>query len=167
MTSDARRRLVALTVALLLAACSSDDGDPFALDGTPRIADDEGVVTSVTSDTITLDVERTYEVDDDLVSFSSIDLSVLPLVNTKRQYVQVGLDGDTVRWIGAVARPLLGEPPTVVYVGEVEAVESGRLTFTNGTVFRLDDGVDGAGLSGHRAQISLDPEEGVVTEVKT
>ena len=167
MTSDVRRRLLAVLVALLLAACSSDGGDAFALDGTPRIADDEGVVTSVSSDTITLDDERTYEVDDDLVSFSSIDLSVLPLVNTKRQYVQVGLDGDTVRWIGAVARPLASDPPAVVYVGDVEAVESGRLTFTTGTVFRLDDGVDGAGLSGRRAQISLDPQEGVVTEVQT
>ena len=166
MTSDARRLPVALVVALLLAACSSGGGDAFALDGTPRIADDEGVVTAVGSDTITLDDERTYEVDDDLVSFSSIDLSVLPLVNTKRQYVQVGLDDDTVRWIGAVARPL-SDPPAVVYAGEVAAVEAGRLTFTNGTVFRLDDGVDGAGLRGRRAQISLDPEEGVVTEVQT
>lgn len=167
MTSDARRLLSALLVALVLAGCSSGDGDAFALDGTPRIADDEGVVTAVGSDTITLDDERTYEIDDDLVSFSSIDLSVLPLINTKRQYVQVGLDGDTVRWVGAVARPLQSDPPAVVYAGEVAAVEAGRLTFTNGTVFRLDDGVDGAGLRGRRAQISLDPEEGVVTEVQT
>jgi hypothetical protein len=167
VTSERAARFVVAFVALLLVACSGGGGSAFALDGSPRVADDEGVVTGVSEESITLDGERTYGFDRDLVSFSSIDLSPLPLINTKHQYVQVGIDDGNVTWIGAVARPVLSDPPAVVYVGEVEGVEAGRLTFTNGTVFRLDDGVDADGLGGLRAQISLDPEEGVVTEVQT
>ena len=156
---------VASLSLVLLGACSRGDGDePFALDGTPRIADDEGIVTAVDLESVTLDGERTYDVDRDLRSFSALDLSTVPLLYTEGQYVQVGVDGDTLEWIGTIARPLATEPPTVIYLGEVETVDDGAITFANGTVLSLDADVDVDEDSGD-VRVSIDPEAHEVIEV--
>lgn len=166
MAGDRRRGVVALLL-VVLAACGGGTRPPdFALDGSPRVPDDEGLVTAVDVGSITLDGERSYSIADDLVSFSSIDLSTVPLLFTERQYAQVGLDGDTVQWIGTVARPLATDPPRVVYEGTLKAVDDRQLVFANGTVFVVGGGIDTDGLVGKRVQIGVRPGKGVVTEVE-
>lgn len=156
---------MALASVLVLGACSGGDGgEPFALDGSPRIPDDQGIVTAVDLESVTLDGERTYDVDRELRSFSALDLSTVPLLYTEGQYVQVGVDGDTLEWIGAIARPLATEPPTVIYLGEVDEVARGSVTFTNGTVLDVSDGVDVDEDSGD-VKVSIDPESHEVIEV--
>lgn len=166
MTNDRVRCLVVVLVLGVLAACGGDGDKGFALDGSPRVPDDEGVVTAVDLDAITLDGDRRYEIADDLVSFSSIDLDVVPLLFTEHQYVQVGLDGSTVEWIGAIARPLTSEPPSVAFTGTVTGVDDGALVFRNGTVLDLGAHVDAANLDGKDVQVSLDPSAHAVTDVE-
>lgn len=153
-----------MALALLLAACRAGGGDDFKLDGSPRHPDDEGIVTAVDHESLTLDGERTYELDRDLVSFSSIDLSTVPVLFAKDQYAQVGLDGDTAEWLGTVAKPLTTSPRRVVVVGEVASADDGTLVLEHGLVLRLAAGVDAT--VGTDVQISIDPDRGVVTEVE-
>ncbi|MEN3273094.1 MAG: hypothetical protein V7636_1855, partial [Actinomycetota bacterium] len=112
-----RRELaIVVAIAALLIGCGRGGGhSTVALDGTARVPDDEGIVTAVDLTSLTLDGHRTYRVEEDLVSFSNIDLQPVPLLYTKGQYVQVGADGHTARWIGTVAKPLGTKPPAVLY----------------------------------------------------
>jgi len=159
-------RSAALFAALvLLASCGrGGDDDGFALDGSRRVPDDEGIVTAVDLESVTLDDERTYDVDRGLASFSAIDLSTVPLLFTEGQYVQVGTDGDDLVWLSTFAKPLGGDRPLVLFAGEVERVEDGEVEFDNGTVLRLDDAVDADALTGE-VQLALDPRSKTVTEV--
>ena len=156
----------ATITALALGACRGGSGSDFALDGSPRIPDDEGIVTAVDLESVTLDGERTYDVERDLRSFSAIDLSTVPLLFTEGQYVQVGVDGDTLEWIGAIAKPLAAEQePFVLYAGELEAVDGDALVFDNGTVLRLADAVEASSFVGEGVRVSIDPDTKTVTEV--
>lgn len=155
---------MALSTMLALGACSSGGGSHFALDGSPRPPDDEGIVTDVDLESVTLDGERTYVVERDLRSFSALDLSTVPLLFTKGQYVQVGVDGDTLSWIGAIAKPLALDEPIVLYTGEVEAVTDATIVFDNGTVLRRGTDIDVADDVGE-VRVSIDPETKTVTEV--
>lgn len=151
----------------LLAACSRGGGrSTVALDGSPRIPDDEGIVTAVDLSSFTLDGQRTYRIEDDLVSFSNIDLRTVPLLFTKGQYVQVGADGHTARWIGTVAKPLKTTPPVVIYEGTLRSVADGRLVFANGTVLRVADSVDVDRLDGKLVDVRLRPGAHEVTELE-
>jgi hypothetical protein len=159
-------RSAAVVLALLLtASCARGSGDGgFALDGSIRVPDDEGIVTAVDLESVTLDEERTYEVDRELASFSAIDLSTVPLLFTEGQYVQVGTDGDRLVWLSAFAKPLAGDRPLVVFAGEVDLVDDGAIEFDNGTVLRLAPGVDTAELTGV-VHVGIDPRSNTVTEV--
>ena len=159
-------RSAPVVLALLLAAsCARGGGDGgFALDGSTRVPDDEGIVTAVDLESVTLDDERTYDVDRDLASFSAIDLSTVPLLFTEGQYVQVGTDGDRLVWLSALAKPLAGDRPLVVFTGEVELVADGTVEFDNGTVLRLGGDLDADELVGV-VQVGLDPRSKTVTEV--
>lgn len=140
--------LVAL--ALLVGACGGDDdaGAEAAveLDGTPRVADDEGHLTDVAADfsTITLDDDRSYDVSDDLLAFAAADASVQPVLRLVDQYVQVGLDGDTVVWIGGISTVVeLPESPVVAYFTDVlTEVDGPEATFRSGTVLTLGADVE-------------------------
>jgi hypothetical protein len=161
-----RRDLVAAALVLVLAGCGGKGRDGVSLDGSPRIADDEGIVTAVDLSSVTLDGARTYLVDDDLVSFSDIDLRPVPLLFTEHQYVQIGADGHTARWIAAVARPVMTDPPVVLYSGTVKTVDGSHLVFTNGTVLTVGDDVDVSRSRGKQVQVSLVPDTHSVTEVE-
>ena len=150
---------------LLLGACGDDGPAPLVLDGSPRSPDDEGLVTEVALDAITLDGERTYGVSDELRSFSAVDLSTVPLLFSDGQYVQLGLDGDTVVWLGAVARPVGLDPP-VVYLTDAVASVGGEgdervVTFEGGTVLRLAEGTE-VPEAGTAVRAEIDARAGVV-----
>lgn len=135
---------VVLTTALIAAGCSRDDGaNKLVLDGSPRFPDVEGVVEQISLDRITLDGDRSYKVAQDLASFSTYDLTATPMLHRKGQYVQLGLDGKTARWmagIGVVVRAP-GKKPVVFYNGSLQAVQDGRAIFRNGTVLTLAKGI--------------------------
>lgn len=163
-----RRELAVVAVVLaLLGACGrGGQHTSVALDGSPRIPDAEGVVTRVDLTSLTLDGGRTFRVEDDLVSFSNIDLKPVPLLYTKGQYVQIGADGHTARWIGTVAKPLRTSPPAVLYAGVVRTVEGQRLEFANGTVLRVAKRVDVSHVEGKQVDVRVRPDQGEVTEVE-
>lgn len=159
--------------ALTAGACGG--GDPAAtikLDGSPRVPDDEGVVTSVDVEgrRLILDGERDYEVSEQLKSFSALDLSTQPLADTEGAYVQVGLSDDIVVWIGRIAQLVPTEPPAAFYVGRFESIREiegiRRAVFGEGTVLQLDEGVEPPeGAEGQVLQAQIDPKSHSVTSL--
>jgi hypothetical protein len=154
----------ALVMVMVLAGCSGGgDEDRFALDGSPRFPDAEGVVERISVDRITLDGGRSYDVAPDLASFSTYDLRATPMLHRKGQYVQLGLDGDTTEWmagIGVVVRAP-EKAPVVYFNGYLLKVQDGRAIFRNGTVLRLAKGVASPVPEG-RVRAEIEPARHVV-----
>ncbi len=140
-----------LTLGLVLGACGDDDvakteSAPFVeLNGSPRTPDAEGVVTDVADDfsTLTLDGDRVYEIHKNLQSFAAGDGSIQPVIRWQGQYAQVGLDGDTVEWIGGIAAVVaVPDQPQVVYVpGVITKIDGDRLIFRSGLVLTAGAGI--------------------------
>lgn len=147
---------VMATFALGAGACGGgDDGPAIALDGSPRVPDAEGVVVEVRDDEIVLDGDRKFDVSDDLLAFSTYTLEAVPLAQRKGQYVQVGLDGDTVEWLALIGEPL---EERVYYTGELEEIDGQQLVFKDGTVLTLADGVKPPAETG-RMRAVVDPKK--------
>lgn len=111
---------------------------------------------------LTLDGKRSYQVSEQLRSFSALDLSIQPLADAKDAYVQVGLDGRNIVWLGRIAKLVPTDPPRVFYVGRFSRVENsgdGRtVVFGEGTVLGLADGVEPPqGSEGQVLQAEIDP----------
>lgn len=159
-------RFAALALAALLgvSGCSGDPGEPRdILDGEPRIPDDEGVVTNLTVEKVTLDGERTYRVSKDLIAFSPSTLKLERLVKHLGQYVHVGLDGKTVVWMSGFGAVLPDDDTAhAFYTGVVEAFEGHRITFTDGTVMRVHGALENPG-PGRQVQVQIDAEQRRVT----
>jgi hypothetical protein len=149
---------VAVALALL-GACGrgGSDGPAVKLDGSPRYPDDEGVATTVTANEVVLDGGRHYTVSDKLVSFSTYDHSVQPLVGFAKQYVQVGLKGKQVVWLAGIGAVVPGRPgaaPSVYYTGQPQRVDAKqRIVFADGTVLQLAPGVQAPSTSAVQARI--------------
>lgn len=154
-----------VVVGAVFAGCGDEATEaPVVLDGTPRLPDDEGVVTDLDVDglSLTLDGKRSYQVSEQLRSFSALDLSIQPLAGAKDAYVQVGLNGRTVVWLGRISKVVPTEPPSAFYVGRFKRVEQSdegrRVVFGEGTVLSLADGVEPpAGSEGQVVQAEIDP----------
>ena len=155
MSAHARRGAVvlALLAALVLAGCGGDDDDAaaggfVALDGTPRVADDAGVLTEVADDfsSLTLDGDRRFEIDEDLQSFAAADGSIQPVGRYVGNFVQVGLDdgGDTVQWLGSIASvvALPDQPAQAFFTGVLVDVDDGRLVFRSGAVLEAGESLE-------------------------
>lgn len=153
-------------VALLAAtgACRGGDRPSFALDGSPRYPDDEGVATAVSLEQVTLDGERTYPLARNLRSFSTYTLKLEPVLGRQGHYVQVGLDQGKVVWlagIAAVVAPTADHPePSVYYTGTLVRRDGNRLIFQDGTVLRAVD--DLPELPEARITVRIDPRIGKV-----
>lgn len=150
-----------LGAALVLAACgggdsarAGDSGRFVALDGSPRVADDAGVVTAIDPDfaTLAIDGERVYEIHDEVQSFASMDGTTLPLRDRLGQYVHVGVEDGTIVWVGSIGSVLRveGERETVVYLGSIAGFdgEARQLRMRDGTVFVVADEVDATSVVG-------------------
>ena len=155
-----RRSAAVLLLLLLLfagAGCSGDDAPVVVLDGSARVPDAEGVVQQVDARRITLDGRR-YQLSPELQAFSTYTLEAIPVRNRRGQYVQVGLDGDTVEWLaayGVVVRAADG-PATVYYTGVFVRAAGGRAVFRDGSTVELDRGVD-VPARGVRVRVDIDP----------
>lgn len=166
MRRAARPVSLALVALLALSGCSRDDEpDGLVLDGRPRLPDAEGVVTAVSRERLTLDGGRSYDVSPKLQAFSARTLQAVPVLQRKGQYVQVGVEGDTVVWLASIGDVLDIEGGVAFYVGDVEAVDGDRLTFADGTVLRLKAGVD-PGPPGRRVRATIDADDRVVSAVE-
>jgi hypothetical protein len=142
-----RRSLAVVLAVVLLGAVGGgcrrgDEATPLHLDGRPRIPADEGIATALSRDRITLDGRRSYDVSPELRAFSTYTLALEPMIGRKGQYVQVGLQGDTMVWMAGVARPLdVDGERSVYYRGTFVGEERGRYAFEDGTTFAPGRGV--------------------------
>lgn len=161
---------VAFSAMLLVAACSggaTSSGPTTAvpLDGTPRYPDAEGIVVDIADDfsTITLDGDRTFGIDDNVQSFSTLDGSVQQLLRREGQYVQVGLEDGSVRWMAGIAAVVRapGQPPVVYYSGNLVEVRGEHAVFEDGTVLTLSEELD-APPTGARYTATISADEHVV-----
>ncbi|MEY2459215.1 MAG: hypothetical protein QOG30_1045 [Acidimicrobiaceae bacterium] len=139
---------LACATAIGLVACGGSSGPGSAapvtyvrLDGTPRMPNDEGVVTAMADDlsTFTLDDVRTYHTDPALQSFSTVDGSTQPLRRRLHQYVQVGLRDTTALWVAGIAAVVAadGQPGVAYYTGVPKRVSDREVDFADGTVLIL------------------------------
>ncbi|MEY2398681.1 MAG: hypothetical protein QOJ00_1855 [Actinomycetota bacterium] len=139
----ARTVLVFGASALVLAGCGGSSSPAVKLDGSPRVPDVEGVVIAANAKTLTLDGGRHYKVSEHLVSFSTYNRRVVALKSAIGDYVQLGLKGDTVVWLGRIGVVMTDDAKhqTVAYQGVLTAVSGARMTFKDGTVLRLAPGL--------------------------
>jgi hypothetical protein len=165
------RRTVAVAAFLALAlatvgACGrSAPGAAIKLDGSGRFPDDQGVVTSVTQQRITLDGRRTYALSPHLQSFAAVSLAVVPVLQTKGQYVQVGLRETTVTWLGRIADVVHTDHDAVFYVGHLVRVQAKDLVMRDGTVLRLADGFTPPTRVDVDVTAEIDPAKHVVVKL--
>jgi hypothetical protein len=131
--------------AVAVGACGGGAKAPaIKLDGSPRRANAEGVVTEVSSDVLVLDGTRRFTVSRDLRCFDSTTLKSVPLVNRKGTYVQAGVAGKRVEWIAGYGAPVErpGKPKTAFHVGTVTSVSASEVVFKDGSVLRAAPGVE-------------------------
>ncbi len=163
--------VLTMLVLLSVSSCSSDDGPEadvgavVRLDGSARIPDDEGIATALSRDSITLDGKRTYEVSDDLRSFSTYTRELEPMIGRLGQYVQIGVDDDTMVWMGGVARVVEGDTgPSVFYTGRFREVTVGRFVFTDGTTFAPGKSVKAPPTTAN-VTVRIDVESHLIVEI--
>lgn len=165
------RRLAAALVLIIgltsAVSCTTDNGADAVvrLDGTARVPDDEGIATALDRNSITLDGKRTYKVSDDLRSFSTYTRELEPMIGRRGQYVQIGVDDDTMVWMGGVARIVEGDAgPSVFYTGRFREVMNGRFVFTDGTTFAPGPGVEPPPPTGN-VTVRIDPATHRIVEI--
>ena len=155
-----------LVVSLLVAGCTKDAPEGVILDGRPRIPDDEGIVTGVSTKRITVDSERSYAVSPRLQAFSSSTLEAVPLVQRRDQYVHLGLRGDTVVWLASISAVVHLNEPAAFHIGKLKSIdERRRLVFADGTVLPLAGDVDLPPV-GRRVTAEIDPVVGHVRRLE-
>lgn len=131
-----------LMTAISLGACGGSKA-VVRLDGSPRHADVEGVVVNAGAAGMTLDGRRSFKVSDKVVSFSTYNGALVPLASTVGAYVQAGVKGKTVVWVGKIG-PVTTDASghrTVQYQGTLVKVDGSDLVFKDGTVLRLGKGL--------------------------
>ena len=132
--------------ALLLVACSSGPPAPhIKVDGSPRYADDEGIITRFDENTlrITIDGKRRYVISEKARVFATSTLQPVGLRGRIGQYVQVGLAEKQVVWVATFTQvvQLANTPALAFEVGTLVRVDSRhRAVFKDGTVLRLASG---------------------------
>jgi hypothetical protein len=136
--------LLVITSMLLAGGCSGGASAPaITLDGSPRFANDEGVVSAVSLTSLTLDGKRTYKVDRKMRAFDTTTLQAVPLLTRKGMFVQIGHGGRTVAWLASytLVVSLPGRPTTSFHTGKLKAPDKGRAVFTDGSVLSVAPGI--------------------------
>ncbi|HEX9682199.1 MAG TPA: hypothetical protein VGA13_03900 [Acidimicrobiales bacterium] len=158
-----RLLLGGLLLGVVVAGGCARGGEPpdLVLDGSPRLPDAEGLATVVESDRIQVGGVD-YRVSPDLVVFSTHNLELTPLLRWEGAYVQVGLDGDVVAWLAGVGGVISGEPPSVLFTGQIDMLDGDRVMFRGGTVFRLEPAATRSFAPGSFVIAEIDPVRGIV-----
>lgn len=132
--------------ALLLGACSSGPPAPhIKLDGSPRYADDEGVISKFDENTlrITIDGRRRYDISEKARVFATSTLQPVGLRGRTGQYVQVGLTKKKVVWVATFTQTVqfANTPALAFEIGTLARVDAHRrAVFRDGTVLKLAPG---------------------------
>ena len=125
---------------VLLAGCGGGAKAPeITLDGSPRRANAEGVVTDVSLERLTLDGRRTFEVDPKLRCFDAGTLKSVPLLGRLGTYVQAGVAGKKVSWISSYSAvvELPDRPRLAFHIGTVVTAKPGEIVFKDGSVLKV------------------------------
>lgn len=166
-----RSSAVVFALSVLLGAASAGAcgknaaGAGIKLDGSARPPDDQGVVTAVSPQRITLDGRRTYALSPHLQSFSTMSLAIVPVLQTKGQYVQVGLRETTVTWLGRLADVVHTNHDAVFYVGHLVRVDGKDLVMRDGTVLRLSEGLTPPTRVDADVTAEIDPAKHAVVKI--
>ena len=160
------RAAAVVALAVIAGACAKQESSSsaVALDGSPRVPDAEGVVVSASPKGLTLNGGRRYKVSPKLVAFSTYDLKPVALASTVHQYVQIGVDDDTVVWLAQIGIVQTGADGkrTTLYQGSLTRVSANRLYFRDGTVLRLAPGLHAPGDATGQTLAYIDVDRGVV-----
>lgn len=163
-----RRFQVLATILFVAAACAQTAPVPESiLDTGPRVPSDEGVVTAVTFESITLEGVRTYKISKSVESFTTNEHTVTPLVHWLDRYVHVGVNKEKVAlWVAGIGVvPKGGSDPRVVYAGVFSKLDAkGRAIFADGTVLKLGPGVPPPEL-GKQVLVYIDPAAKQIVEL--
>jgi hypothetical protein len=160
VTSRAGAAAAVLALSSAVVACGGGAQAPeIVLDGSPRRANAEGVVTDVTFERMTLDGTRTFDVDPKLRCFDSGNLKSVPLLQRKGTYVQAGVAGHKVSWIAGYSAvvELPAKPKLAFHIGTVKSASAGEVVFKDGSVLKLAPGV-AALPAGTSARAEIDVE---------
>ncbi len=158
--------VVTLVAASGLGACKQGAGTAAVkLDGSPRFPDDQGIVTAVSARQLTLDGRRTYKLSPHLQSFAAVSLATLPVLQTKGQYVHVGLHSTTVTWLGRLADVIHTDHDAVFYVGHLVRLQDRDLVMRDGTVLRLAQDVAAPQRVGVDVTVEIDPARHAVVKI--
>lgn len=157
-----RTAAVVSLALIMLAGCQTGPNvkaPPSILDASFRIPDDEGVVTSINFERVTLDGAHVYKISKIVESFTTGSHLTTPLAHWKGRYVHIGLDGKKAAvWIAGIGVVAKVQPPYVAYTGVFDRVKQGRAIFTDGTALKLGPGVTPP-PHGQRSLVILDPEK--------
>lgn len=132
-----------------------------------RFPDDQGIVTAVNFDEITLDGERSFPISDEVDSFTTRGHDTTPLVHWQDRYVHIGIDADgLVIWVAGIGIVVEEDDARVVlYTGVFEGLdEDGNAIFQDGTVLRLAEGIEPPGV-GDEAAARIDADTDQVIEL--
>jgi hypothetical protein len=112
------------------------------LDGRPRHADAEGVMTAADSVRVIVDGHR-YVLARTVQVFSTSTLQPVSLVSRLNQYVQVGLRGKTAMWIALYSAVLTlpQQSEVAFHIGTLKSVKDREAVFQDGSVLKVASGV--------------------------
>lgn len=163
-----RLKIIYLTVALVVVGVACSGSEPTNYREEVRYPDDQGIVTAISFDEITLDGDRSFPISEAVDSFTTRGHDTTPLVHWQDRYVHVGLDGDgLVIWVAGIGIVVEDDDARVVlYTGVFEGIdEDDNAIFQDGTVLRLAEGID-LPATGDETAITLDADRDLVTELK-
>ncbi len=161
---------ILMLAGMVTGACAETAPPPQSiLDRGPRVPSDEGVVTAVTFEQITLESARTYKISKALESFTTRERKTTPLVHWQDRYVHLGLDKEKiVVWVAGIGVVPKGvSDPRVLYAGVFEKIDpKGRAVFADGTVLRMAAGVVPP-EPGKEALVTIDPVAKQIVQINS
>ncbi len=156
-----------LLLAVIVGCSGGGSKPPIKLDGSPRHASDQGVVTMADRHAVVLDGARHYPVGSRLLVFLPDTLAVTPLASALGRYALIGTAKGQVIWIEPLSVVLdePGLPKTVFYQGTLSAVTNGTGVFGDGTVLDFDPGVTAPPSLPRPVRADIDPDSHRVREL--
>ncbi|MEO7804902.1 MAG: hypothetical protein ABIS18_11520 [Actinomycetota bacterium] len=152
-------------MSIFLVACQrSRPATTSILDSPTRSPNDEGVVTGVTNERITLDNKRFYKVSPKTESFIASSKQLTSIISTDHRYVQLGIKSGTVIWISTVGIVTRTDPPIARYTGTFLRKDAdGRAVFKDGTVLSVRSGVKFPDVN-KKIAVTIDPSAHEIIE---
>ena len=162
-----RQRFGFLVVSIALASGACSAAAPIDYRTAVRYPDDQGIVTAVSLEEMTIDGRSAYAISEDIQSFSTRDHQTTPIVDWKESYVHVGFDASgNLAWVAGIGIVVEDDEARVVlYRGVLSSTDDdGNSIFEDGTVFRFAQGIDGS--VGQMATFTIDAQRDLIIEME-